>query len=117
MTTGPTGETGATGATGKTGAPGRPAPVHPWRWRALTVWVVIFTLVTAWAVNRGNQAHDGLCAIRDSNLEQVKEGERYLDRLRSGEVEPIPGFSQADVIASIRRQRTSVDTINSKVHC
>ena len=123
MSTGATGETGATGDTGATratgarGATGAPAPIHPWRWRALTVWVVVFTLITAWAVNRGNQAHDGLCAIRDSNVEQVKEAEHYLDRLRAGEVEPIPGFSQADVIASIRRQRNTVDTINGKVHC
>jgi hypothetical protein len=25
-------------------------PIHPWRWRALTVWCIIFTVLVFWAI-------------------------------------------------------------------
>jgi hypothetical protein len=36
----------------------RPAPIHPWRWRALTAWIVIFTAVVIYGLHTiRNDAH------------------------------------------------------------
>lgn len=36
-----------------------------WRWRFLTIWVVIFTVLTAYGVYLGSNAHKGVCAFVD----------------------------------------------------
>jgi hypothetical protein len=62
--TGLTGETGDTGGQGEQGVPGprgekgitiEREAIHPWRWRALIVWIIAFSIIVGWQVreNRG----------------------------------------------------------------
>lgn len=38
----------------------RDEPIHPWRWRGLAVWVIIFTGVTFWVLVQNRQAVNDL---------------------------------------------------------
>lgn len=53
-------------------------PIHPWRWRALSVWIVVFSIFVAWAVNTALDAsHKNNQAIHElrqtqSDLKQAQ---------------------------------------------
>lgn len=46
------GEKGATGEQGVKGEKGEPEPIHPLRWRALAVWIILFTSITFYALQQ-----------------------------------------------------------------
>lgn len=47
--------------------PDRRAPVHPWRWRALTLWIVVFTAVVLWAIITLRNTQTNFAAERAAN--------------------------------------------------
>lgn len=56
---GPMGDKGYHGQTGEKGDPGKPGvkgekgdaePIHPWRWRGITVWIVVFTAIVFYSL-------------------------------------------------------------------
>jgi hypothetical protein len=45
-------------------------PIHPWRWRALAVWIVVFSLIVVWAVAK---TRSNVHAINQSRVEVALE--------------------------------------------
>ena len=83
--TGDTGLTGASGIQGPPGEPGKDAPIHPWRWTALTIWIVIFTIVVGMSVrtNRelageGQEAKDAICVFVSDLERRIEIAEEFL---------------------------------------
>lgn len=46
--------------------PEKKEAIHPWRWRALAVWIVLFTLVGIWAIHNGR-------ALGEANKERIAD--------------------------------------------
>ena len=79
------GQDGAVGIQGPQGEPGRDAPIHPWRWTALTIWIVIFTIVVGMSVrtNRelageGKEAKEAICVFVDDLERRIAVAEEFL---------------------------------------
>lgn len=81
------------------------------RGRLVTVWIVGFTLTTLWLVMGGREAHDALCAFRADLERRADDGQAYLDDVRAGKREPIPGFTLTDIQRSIDGQRATLRSL------
>lgn len=98
----------------------RPGAIHPWRWRFLTLWVCIFTAVVSFAVGsnrklavQGEQAHAALCEIRGDYKRRVQRGEVFLARNKDGAL----GFTRAELIAQVSRDRRTLASLNELQDC
>jgi hypothetical protein len=98
-------------------------PIHPWRWRLLTVWVMGFTLVTAWGFHLiNNRAHENsrsrtaLCTLRQDQQVQVDNLRKYAADVEAGRRPRIAGVSDADITQSIRRTQAVIDSLEV-LHC
>lgn len=93
-----------------------------WR-RAMTVWIIIFSVLVCYSIreNRirseeGIKARKVMCSIEVSTRERVANSEKYLDDVRSGVRDWIPGLTEADIVTSIRRDRTTLASF-ADLHC
>lgn len=50
-----------------------PAPneIHPWRWRALGVWIVIFTVIVIWSIHTSNNTSSNANRLAKTNSEII----------------------------------------------
>ena len=95
-------------------------PIHPWRWRLLTIWVVGFTLIVAYGlhvltdeVNANKQAKTALCAYRQNLQDQIDDTRQFLQDIDSGKRQAIPGITRSDLTQTIRRQQGVVDALKN----
>jgi hypothetical protein len=97
---GPTGGTGLTGATGAQGEQGEQgeqgdaAPIHPWRWRLLSIWIVLFSLAMILAyhdANRASQEAEHAAAKAESaakeNVRLSRENRKLLGKIQDSRTE------------------------------
>lgn len=59
----------------------------------------------------GKQAKHALCAFQDSARQRYTDTEKYLDDVREGRRQLIPGLTEADLVRSLRRDRDTLDSI------
>lgn len=63
--------------------PEKKEAIHPWRWRALAVWIVLFTLVGIWAIHNGRSLSDSNKErIADIQVSRVKSCKRNYESIR-----------------------------------
>lgn len=75
-------------------------PIHPWRWRALTLWIAVFTAAVIF----------GLTDIQSSRLSSCKRTySSYLEVFR-------PFFPKGDVITWPARQQKSWNKLTKNVN-
>lgn len=64
------------------------------RW-GFRVWLAVFTLATAWAVQQGLEAHNALCVVRAGLQRDVVRTDAFIKKHPEG----IPGLVTADELA------------------
>lgn len=91
----------------------RDEPIHPWRWRGLVLWIVIFTGITFWTLVQNREAvHDlqinraRVTALRHTNcaLQQFLLSARDA-RERAAVNETNPAAKRVDVAAARQYNR------------
>ncbi len=92
---------------------------HVWRWRAVAVWIVVFTVATGWSIRENRHlAHEGvvskqaLCSFKVDLAARVDSSEQFLKTHPDGAF----GISVATIRNSIRNQQATVDSL-SILHC
>lgn len=112
-----------------------PTGVHPWRWRFLWVWILVFSVLVGWAfhvqgnlIHQGQQAHDSLCALQQNLQLQIAASQQYLADVQlyqrdvaAGRVpprgrKPIEGISNNDIEAGIMRSQLTLASLHD-LHC
>ena len=101
----------------------KPAPIHPWRWRALAVWCVAFTVVVAWGLNKvdttakeNRKAREVLCIRQATLRKEVNRSLQYLQDVHEGKRKPVPGISDADILIGVNESRVEIISYNP-LHC
>jgi hypothetical protein len=96
-----------------------PRAIHPWRWRLLALWIVIFTIVAFWGIrtNRdlgrdGRQAHDAICVLKDDFKRRIADSERFLNEHPNG----IPGITAQAISESLEGLRRTLQSLGA-VRC
>lgn len=60
-------------------------PIHPWRWRALTIWIVIFSFLVVVALHRQSeltrQNHARVSEIQQSRIESCEATYRKMQQI------------------------------------
>lgn len=92
---------------------------HRWRWTALTVWIVLFTLTTGYSIRElrhqsreGVTAHQALCAFKLDLAYRVTASQEYLRTHPEG----FPGIPASTLRNSIANQQRTLDSL-SGLHC
>lgn len=49
---------------------GKGTPIHPWRWRALTAWIIIFSILVGLALRNGRQQDAEIQRQRADSIER-----------------------------------------------
>ena len=90
-----------------------------WFRRALTTWMIVFTLVVGYMVsyNRslaqdGKEAHDGICTLKADYQRQNREAVAFLLLNPKG----LPGIPSAVIQNSIRGRKNTIEAL-SAVKC
>jgi len=98
-------------------------PIHPWRWRLLTAWVVAFSIIVAYGflliqrqVDRNAQAKTALCSYAANLQEQVDQSRQYLADVEAGRRPRIQGITDEDITLQVRRQQAVLDSLDD-LHC
>jgi hypothetical protein len=120
----PEGEGGKGGAGGR-GATGRAGPQGPqgedgaggkWWRRALTAWILIFTVVVIWQVGQnrehakeGQQAREAICALKGDLSRRIDASRQFLKERPNG----VPGIPPATIKQSIDNQQQTLDALGS----
>jgi hypothetical protein len=88
--------------------------IHPWRWTALTIWIVIFTLATGYAIrtNRelaaeGVEAQNALCAFNADLKRRIEASEQFLKNNPGPVV--LGNVPRSTVISSLQSQRKTFE--------
>lgn len=95
--------------------PGRQPPeVHPWRWRLLAIWIILFTAIAFWGMrtNRetardGHQAHDAICVLKVDLRRRIHDSEKFLNNNPNG----LPGISAQVISDSLEGQRRTLSAL------
>jgi hypothetical protein len=77
-------------------------PIHPWRWRALTAWIVIFSIVVIVELNRISEQSATVAQLQHTNCGLEKflltaRKSRYNSYLKSHEktdIQAVIGYEQ-----------------------
>lgn len=88
-----------------------PTGFHKWRWRFIAIWIVVFTLATAYGLQLGRQAHTGLCGIKANTQAAYDESVKYLKTHPDGLVSQKTGevlISAAQIQATLDRQAATL---------
>ena len=90
---------------------------HKWRWRALTIWGVLFTLISDWGfrdlrnLSDENAKSRVVLCLRQSELRHdVNREIQYLDDVHSGKRKAVPGITDNDVLSQVRDKRRAIIT-------
>jgi hypothetical protein len=93
---------------------------HKWRWRAMTVWVILFTAVVGWQIQinhdtaaKGDAAHAALCVFVQDLSDRTSNSERFLMEHPNG----IPGIPGAVIRNSLKNQQKTLASLNSEIEC
>ena len=87
-----------------------PTGFHKWRWRLVTLWIVGFTLVTAYGLKQGATALEGLCALRTDIQARHDTSIAYL--AQHPEQEPIRGITRQALLNSVKQQERTLDALS-----
>ncbi len=93
---------------------------HAWRWRAVTVWIVVFTAAVAWtllkqqhATKQGRQAKAALCAFKHDIEVRVASSREFLREHPGG----IAGIPVVVIASSINNEQATVDALTGVLNC
>jgi hypothetical protein len=96
-----------------------PEGFHRWRWRALAVWCVAFTIITAWGfrdlrnLSDENAKSRVVLCLRQSELRHdVNREIQYLSDVHSGKRPAIPGVTDNDILFQVADKRKAIITYN-----
>jgi len=87
-----------------------PVGFHKWRWRLIALWIIVFSLATAYGLSLGKSALDGLCALRGDVQEAHDSAQQFL--LDHPGREPIPGLSRQTLLISLHRQERTLRALS-----
>lgn len=46
-------------------------PIHPWRWRILWIWMLVFSALTFWLFHDARQARIDSCRVTHESIREV----------------------------------------------
>jgi hypothetical protein len=72
------GERGPRGRQGQRGPRGDSEAIHPWRWRLLTLWVVLFTAIVFYALNEIRDNAEIAEALAEQNQANAATNRRLI---------------------------------------
>ena len=86
---------------------------HKWRWRVIALWVVCFSMLVGYAINDiGNLAthtEAALCTFRDDLQARHDQGVQFIKD--NPVAEPIPGLTRTALLANLKNQQRTLDSL------
>ena len=90
---------------------------HIWRWRLISLWVIVFTCVTFYSVQQNRslsqQTHAALCTFKHELEGRIVASKRFLSEHPNG----LPGIATPQEIQQdIKNRQAAVDSLEI-LHC
>lgn len=91
--------------------------IFKYRWRILSTWCVVFSLIVAWAVHenrinarKGKEAADAICTLKTDFRNRIRRSELFLIQYPEG----IRGIPVEIIRDNIRSQRQTIKALKIK---
>lgn len=88
--------------------------IHPWRWRALAVWIIAFSLFVGFQIHqnriqgrKGSVSLRALCAFKQDLSGRIESYEDFIKAHPNG----IPGISIGTLKTSLFNQRATLSSL------
>lgn len=88
--------------------------IQNWSVNALLLIAVLFAGL--YFQGRANTAEAALCAIKANEERRVDSSEQYLEDVRKGRRDSIPGITESDIRSSISRSQDTIRALDG-LHC
>lgn len=103
------GRRGRRGRRGTQGDSGEYEAIHPWRWRALTLWIIVFTIAVGFALHDSRQ----LANANRKRIAEIQQARVFSCRKTYSGVEEV---FNAVFLPSPKKQNTEQKSISKKFH-
>jgi hypothetical protein len=109
------GATGEQGPVGPRGKGGKYEAIHPYRWRALTIWIVLFTLVGIIGIRENRERINDIQTSRVESCRANYDGMRtifltFLPPHESRSPEQIESLAKFDIMIAELKSKCDVQT-------
>ena len=85
-------------------------------WSVNFMVILLVVLAGLYFQGRANTAEAALCGIKATEQRRIVASETYLEDVRTGRRDQVPGITEADIRTSIARSRDTIRAL-SKLHC